>query len=39
MAKYAYERLTALDHSLLLLERPNAHMQVASTLDFANMHQ
>ncbi len=34
MAKYAYERMSALDHSLLLLERHNAHMHVASTLIF-----
>jgi WS/DGAT/MGAT family acyltransferase len=34
MAKYAYERMRALDHSLLLLEVPNAHMHVASTLVF-----
>jgi len=39
MAKYAYERMSALDHSLLLLELANSHMHVASTLIFesANM--
>jgi diacylglycerol O-acyltransferase / wax synthase len=31
MARYAYDRLTALDNSFLLLERPNAYMHVAST--------
>ena len=31
MPRYAYERLTALDASFLLLERPNAYMHVAST--------
>jgi diacylglycerol O-acyltransferase len=31
MARYAYDRLTALDHSFLLFERPNAYMHVAST--------
>jgi len=34
MARYAYDRLTALDHSFLLLERPNAYMHVASTQIF-----
>jgi diacylglycerol O-acyltransferase / wax synthase len=32
MPRYAYERLTALDNSFLLLEKPNAYMHVASTL-------
>src|SRR5262245_11325612 len=31
MPRYAYERLTALDNSFLLLEKPNAYMHVAST--------
>ena len=31
MARYAYDRLTALDHSFLLFEQPNAYMHVAST--------
>ncbi|HTO53671.1 MAG TPA: wax ester/triacylglycerol synthase family O-acyltransferase [Myxococcota bacterium] len=31
MARYAYDRLTALDNSFLLLEKPNAYMHVAST--------
>lgn len=31
MPRYSYERLRALDNSFLLLERPNAHMHVAST--------
>ena len=30
MARYNYDRLTALDHSFLLLERPNSFMHVAS---------
>ena len=34
MAKYAYERLTALDNSFLVLEQPNAYMHVASTAIF-----
>ncbi len=32
MARYAYDRLTALDNSFLILERPSAYMHVASTL-------
>lgn len=31
MARYAYDRLTALDFSFLALEKPNAYMHVAST--------
>ncbi len=31
MPRYSYERLTALDHSFLLLEKPNAFMHVASS--------
>jgi WS/DGAT/MGAT family acyltransferase len=34
MARYAYDRLTALDHSFLLFERANAYMHVASTILF-----
>jgi len=34
MARYAYDRLTALDHSFLMLEQPNAYMHVASTITF-----
>ena len=34
MARYAYDRLTALDHSFLLFERPNSYMHVASTQIF-----
>jgi WS/DGAT/MGAT family acyltransferase len=34
MARYAYDRLTALDHSFLLFERPNSYMHVASTQVF-----
>ena len=34
MPRYAYDRLTALDNSFLVLERPNAYMHVASTLLF-----
>ncbi len=34
MARYAYDRLTALDNSFLLLEGPNACMHVASTQVF-----
>jgi len=34
MAPYAYDRLSALDHSFLLFERPNAYMHVASTQIF-----
>ncbi|MDJ0866467.1 MAG: wax ester/triacylglycerol synthase family O-acyltransferase [Myxococcota bacterium] len=35
MSSYAYDRLTALDSSFLVLERPNAYMHVASTQVFA----
>ena len=31
MARYAYDRLTALDNSFLVLEKANAYMHVAST--------
>jgi WS/DGAT/MGAT family acyltransferase len=31
MPRYSYERLTALDNSFLVLERPKAYMHVAST--------
>ena len=31
MPRFAYDRLTALDHSFLVLEKPNAYMHVAST--------
>ena len=31
MARYAYDRLTALDNSFLILEKPSAYMHVAST--------
>jgi WS/DGAT/MGAT family acyltransferase len=34
MARYAYDRLTALDNSFLVLEQPNAYMHVASTQVF-----
>jgi diacylglycerol O-acyltransferase len=34
MPRYAYERLTALDNSFLLLEKPNSYMHVASTFIF-----
>jgi WS/DGAT/MGAT family acyltransferase len=34
MPRYAYDRLTALDNSFLVLERPNAYMHVASTMIF-----
>lgn len=34
MARYAYERLTALDNSFLILEGPDAYMHVASTMVF-----
>ena len=34
MARYAYDRLSALDNSFLVLERPNAYMHVASTQIF-----
>jgi len=34
MARYSYERLSALDGSFLLLEKPNAPMHVASTMTF-----
>jgi WS/DGAT/MGAT family acyltransferase len=34
MPRYAYERLSALDNSFLLLEGPDAYMHVASTLVF-----
>ena len=30
MPRYSYDRLTALDNSFLVLERPNAYMHVAS---------
>jgi diacylglycerol O-acyltransferase len=32
--RYTYDRLSALDNSFLVLERPNAYMHVASTLVF-----
>ena len=32
MARYSYDRLTALDNSFLVLETPNAYMHVGSTL-------
>ena len=35
MARYAYDRLTALDTSFLLLEHQTAYMHVASTITFA----
>jgi WS/DGAT/MGAT family acyltransferase len=34
MARYAFDRLTALDNSFLVLEQPNAYMHVASTQIF-----
>jgi WS/DGAT/MGAT family acyltransferase len=34
MPRYAYDRLTALDNSFLVLEKPNAYMHVASTMVF-----
>ncbi|HEY2776205.1 MAG TPA: wax ester/triacylglycerol synthase family O-acyltransferase [Candidatus Binatia bacterium] len=34
MARYSYDRLTALDNSFLILEKPNAYMHVASTMIF-----
>jgi WS/DGAT/MGAT family acyltransferase len=34
MPRYAYDRLTALDNSFLLLEKANSYMHVASTLIF-----
>ncbi len=34
MARYAYDRLSALDNSFLVLEKPNAYMHVASTQIF-----
>ena len=34
MARYAYDRLTALDNSFLILEKPTAYMHVASTQIF-----
>jgi WS/DGAT/MGAT family acyltransferase len=34
MPRYAYDRLTALDNSFLLLEKPNAYMHVAATQVF-----
>jgi WS/DGAT/MGAT family acyltransferase len=34
MARYAYDRLTALDNSFLLLEKDNAYMHVAATQVF-----
>jgi diacylglycerol O-acyltransferase len=36
MARYAYDRLTALDTSFLLLEHQTAYMHVASTMTFAS---
>jgi WS/DGAT/MGAT family acyltransferase len=35
MARYAYDRLTALDTSFLILEHQTAYMHVASTMTFA----
>ena len=32
MARYSYDRLTALDNSFLVLETPNAYMHVGSTI-------
>jgi WS/DGAT/MGAT family acyltransferase len=34
MPRYAYDRLTALDYSFLLLEKPNSYMHVGSTFVF-----
>jgi WS/DGAT/MGAT family acyltransferase len=34
LARYAYDRLTALDNSFLILEKPTAYMHVASTQIF-----
>src|SRR5258706_4659690 len=34
MARYSYDRLTALDNSFLLLEKPNAYMHVAAAQIF-----
>ena len=34
MARYAYDRLTALDNSFLILENQNSYMHVASTQIF-----
>lgn len=34
MPRYAYDRLTALDNSFLVLEKANAYMHVASTMIF-----
>jgi WS/DGAT/MGAT family acyltransferase len=34
MARYGYDRLTALDNSFLVLEKPNSYMHVASTQIF-----
>ena len=34
MPRYSYDRLTALDNSFLILERPNSYMHVASTQVF-----
>ena len=34
MARYAFDRLTALDNSFLALENHNAYMHVASTMTF-----
>ena len=34
MPRYAYDRLSALDNSFLVLEKPNAYMHVASTMLF-----
>ncbi len=38
MARYNYERLTALDTSFLTLETPNSYMHVASTMIFEAGH-
>lgn len=35
MARYAYDRLTFLDHSFLIMERPNSPMHVGGTATFA----
>jgi len=34
LPRYGYDRLTALDHSFLLFEKPNSYMHVASTQIF-----
>ena len=34
MARYSYDRLTSLDNSFLLLEKPNAYMHVAAAQIF-----